>query len=126
MSTQTLYPTLRYRDTDAGLRWMLEVLGGEEVVVYRDDEGAIVHGEVRVAGGVVMFGPERHGEGPLQRAAGSGSLYAAVDDPDALHARAAAAGGEVVMGLHDTDYGSRDFSLRDPAGNLWSFGTYRP
>jgi uncharacterized glyoxalase superfamily protein PhnB len=23
-------------------------------------------------------------------------------------------------------YGSRDFALRDPDGNLWSFGTYRP
>ena len=30
------------------------------------------------------------------------------------------------MGLTDTDYGSRDFSVRDPEGNLWSFGTYRP
>ena len=25
----------------------------------------------------------------------------------------------------DTDYGSRDFTVRDPEGNLWSFGTYR-
>jgi uncharacterized glyoxalase superfamily protein PhnB len=31
-----------------------------------------------------------------------------------------------VHGLVDTDYGSRDFSVRDPEGNLWSFGTYRP
>ena len=26
---------------------------------------------------------------------------------------------------HDTDYGSRDFAVRDPEGNRWSFGTYR-
>jgi uncharacterized glyoxalase superfamily protein PhnB len=26
----------------------------------------------------------------------------------------------------DTDYGSRDFTVRDPEGNLWAFGTYRP
>jgi uncharacterized glyoxalase superfamily protein PhnB len=30
------------------------------------------------------------------------------------------------MELTDTDYGSRDFSARDPEGNLWTFGTYRP
>ena len=30
------------------------------------------------------------------------------------------------MGLTDTDYGSRDFSARDPEGNVWSFGTYAP
>jgi hypothetical protein len=29
------------------------------------------------------------------------------------------------MGLHDTDYGSRDFAVRVPEGNRLSFGTYR-
>ena len=29
------------------------------------------------------------------------------------------------MDLHETDYGSRDFAVRDPEGNRWSFGTYR-
>ena len=30
------------------------------------------------------------------------------------------------MAPTDQDYGSRDFSARDPEGNIWSFGTYRP
>jgi uncharacterized glyoxalase superfamily protein PhnB len=47
------------------------------------------------------------------------------DDPDGLFARATAAGAEVISGLHETDYGSRDFAVRDPEGNRWSFGTYR-
>lgn len=49
----------------------------------------------------------------------------ATDDPDGVFARAAEAGAEVVMLLTDQDYGSRDFSVRDPDGNIWSFGTYR-
>ena len=32
----------------------------------------------------------------------------------------------VVRELSDTDYGSREFSVRDPEGNVWSFGTYEP
>jgi uncharacterized glyoxalase superfamily protein PhnB len=52
--------------------------------------------------------------------------YVTVDDPDALHDRAVAAGAEIVMGLTDQDYGSREFAARDPHGNVWSFGTYRP
>jgi uncharacterized glyoxalase superfamily protein PhnB len=28
-------------------------------------------------------------------------------------------------GLTDKDYGSRDFGVRDPEGNQWTFGTYR-
>jgi uncharacterized glyoxalase superfamily protein PhnB len=42
-----------------------------------------------------------------------------------LHARVAAAGADITAAPHNTDYGSRDFSLRDPEGNRWSFGTYR-
>jgi uncharacterized glyoxalase superfamily protein PhnB len=46
------------------------------------------------------------------------------DDPDAIFARATAAGARVVRGLRDEDYGSRGFTVADPDGNLWSFGTY--
>ena len=55
---------------------------------------------------------------------GTFGAYVARDDPDGLHARAVAAGAEIVAGVYDTDYGSRD-SAHDPEGNRWSFGTYR-
>jgi uncharacterized glyoxalase superfamily protein PhnB len=51
--------------------------------------------------------------------------YLVCEDPDALFARATAAGAVVLADPHDTDYGSREFAVRDPEGNLWSFGTYR-
>jgi uncharacterized glyoxalase superfamily protein PhnB len=54
------------------------------------------------------------------------SVYVVVEDADAHHARAVAAGAEIVLPLRDQDYGSRDYSARDPEGNIWSFGTYRP
>jgi uncharacterized glyoxalase superfamily protein PhnB len=56
---------------------------------------------------------------------GSTGCYVVTDDPDGLFARAVAAGAEVLRPLEDTDYGSREFAVRDPEGNLWSFGTYR-
>jgi len=56
---------------------------------------------------------------------GSFGCYAVTSDPDGVHARAVAAGADVVTPLHDTDYGSREFAVRDPEGNRWSFGTYR-
>jgi uncharacterized glyoxalase superfamily protein PhnB len=49
-----------------------------------------------------------------------------VEDPDAHHARAKAAGADVIRELEDQDYGSRDYSARDFEGNTWSFGTYNP
>jgi uncharacterized glyoxalase superfamily protein PhnB len=36
------------------------------------------------------------------------------------------AGADIALELTDTDYGSRDFTVRDPEGNLWALGTYRP
>ena len=57
--------------------------------------------------------------------AGQCSAYIVVDEPDALCERVRAGGANVVVDLHDTDYGSRDFAIRDPEGNRWYFGTYR-
>jgi uncharacterized glyoxalase superfamily protein PhnB len=55
---------------------------------------------------------------------GGFTAYVVTADPDALYARAAAAGAEILDELHETDYGSRDFAASDPEGNRWSFGTY--
>ena len=54
------------------------------------------------------------------------SAYIIVKDADAHHARAVAAGAEVVYPLKDEDYGGRGYSCHDPEGHLWSFGTYDP
>jgi Glyoxalase-like domain len=66
-----------------------------------------------------MLGSDR--EDPYGKRAGQGWLYVAVEDPDAHCRRARAAGAEVMTELHDTDYGSRDYTARDPEGNIWSF-----
>jgi uncharacterized glyoxalase superfamily protein PhnB len=58
--------------------------------------------------------------------ANTGSCYAAVADIEALYARAKRAGARILGELERTDYGSLDFSARDPEGFLWHFGTYHP
>ena len=124
-----LYPTLRCHDADAMIAWLVDILGFTERVVYRD-AGVIHHAELAFGPSILMLGQERDdsygalvGDGAGRR---TDSLYVAVDDPDALHARVAASGAKIEMQLRDTDYGSRDFACRDPEGNLWTFGTYRP
>jgi uncharacterized glyoxalase superfamily protein PhnB len=49
-----------------------------------------------------------------------------VQDADNHHRQAVAAGAEMVMELQDQDYGSREYTARDPEGNFWSFCTYQP
>ena len=123
-----IYPALRYHDARAAIDWLGEAFGFTEKQVHEGDGGTIAHAELSVpGGGVLMLGSEPEGGDPRWGThAGQGWIYIAIENPDALHDRAVAAGAEIVMGLTDTDYGSRDFSARDPEGNLWSFGTYAP
>jgi uncharacterized glyoxalase superfamily protein PhnB len=122
-----VWPTLQARDARGLIRFLVDAFGFKEVVVYGEGE-RVDHAELAwPAGGGIMLGSAREpGEDhDWVLPPGSFGAYVVTDEPDALFARATAAGAEVLTGLHDTDYGSRDFSVRDPEGNHWSFGTYR-
>jgi uncharacterized glyoxalase superfamily protein PhnB len=123
-----IWPVLSYRDARAAIAFLRDAFGFEERAAYaRDDDPLIIeHAEMRwPLGGGVMFGTAGKDDGPFgARIPGNDSVYVVCDDPDALYERAIAAGAELVAGLKDEDYGSRGFTVRDPEGNLWSFGTY--
>lgn len=127
-STTAVWPVLTYRDARAAIEFLRDAFGFVERAAYaREDDPSIVeHAEMRwPLGGGVMFGTAGKDDGPFgSRATGNDSVYVVCDDPDALFERATAAGATVVQGLRDEDYGSRGFTVRDPEGNLWSFGTY--
>jgi uncharacterized glyoxalase superfamily protein PhnB len=121
-----VYPTIRYRNARAGINWLVEALGFEEhMVVPGEQEGSIAHAELKLGQGMVMVGDEQEGDS-VAKAAGAASAYIYVDDPDAAYARALEHGAEVLRELRDTLYGSREFSVGDPEGNVWSFGNYDP
>ncbi len=127
----TVWPTLRARDARGLIRFLVEAFGFEETAVYGDQpDGSgevVVHAELAwPLGGGVMLGSARSGpDDAWALTPGTAGCYVVTDDPDALHDRAVAAGAEVLQPLDDTDHGSRDFAVRDPEGNRWSFGTYR-
>lgn len=123
----TVWPALRYDDAPAALRFLVDVFGFREALVVPDDDGDIVHAELRwPEGGGVMFGSTAHSEdGHETMRPVTGHVYVVTDRVDEVHARVRAAGAEVTRELEDTDYGSHTFSARDPEGNHWTFGTYR-
>lgn len=125
-----LFPTLRCRDAQAMAAWLNDVLGFTEHAVYRDN-GVIQHAELAFGSSLLMIGQDRDDDygrlvGGGEAAGRTDALYLAVDDADAVHARAKAAGARIERDLQDTSYGSREFMCRDPEGNLWSVGTYWP
>ncbi len=122
-----VWPTLRARDARALIKFLVDAFGFEETAVYGEGD-RVDHAELGwPPGGGVMLGSARETDADDNwslRPGGFGA-YVVTDEPDALFARATAAGAEVLTELHETDYGSRDFAVRDPEGNRWSFGTYR-
>ena len=120
----SIYPVLRFADADKALRFLGEAFGFREVSVHRDDSGTIVHALMAWQEDLFMFSVSKGADDPFDL--GPSVIYVAVDDPDTHHDRAVGAGAEVVMELTDQDYGSREYSAKDPEGNVWCFGTYRP
>jgi uncharacterized glyoxalase superfamily protein PhnB len=124
---QHIFPGLRYRDASAAIEWLERAFGFEKRQVHEGPNGTIAHAELELGPGIIMLGSDKgDGDDPFGSRAGQGWVYVVIDDPDGHYERAKAAGAEIVMELTDTDYGSRDYSARDPEGNLWSFGTYLP
>ena len=122
-----IYPLVRYKNAGQAIDWLERAFGFERGAVHEGDDGTVVHAELRLGDHIIMLGSESDEPDPRWGPrAGAGWVYVAVDDADAAFARATAAGAEVVMALTDLDYGSRDFAVRDPEGNFWSFGTYGP
>ncbi|WP_369130508.1 VOC family protein [Modestobacter roseus] len=122
----TVWPAFRARDARALIRFLVDALGFEETAVYGEGP-AVQHAQLSwPPGGGVMLGSVRDvPDDPWPAQPGSAAAYLVTDDADAVHARAVGAGADVVQQLHDTDYGGREFAVRDPEGNLWSVGTYR-
>ncbi|MDV6012781.1 VOC family protein [Haloechinothrix sp. LS1_15] len=124
----TVWPCLRYDDAHGALRFLVDVVGFIRALVIPTGDADIEHAELRwPEGGAVMFGSAKRQRGTVHDVMRSGvnTVYVVTDHVDAIHERAAASGAEIAVEPHDTDFGSYTFTLRDPEGNLWTFGTYR-
>jgi uncharacterized glyoxalase superfamily protein PhnB len=122
---------LTYDDASAALDWLEQAFGFERASVHEGPDGTIAHAELKLDDGMIMLGTAGDNDlglkTPRELGAVNQGVYLIVDaDIDAHYERAVAADAVVVRALHDTDYGSRDYIVRDPEGNLWSVGTYRP
>ena len=121
----TVFPTLKYDDAHAAIDFLETTLGMTRHAVHETDSGQVAHAELRFLDAFVMLGSRGVGD-PKFEPGNPTVVYIAVDDVDSLFERAKQAGAKILMEPTDQDYGSRDFSLADPEGNVWAFGTYAP
>ena len=131
MTTQVLYPAMRYDDAHAAIAFLVSAFGFESHVVHVGPDDTVAHAQLALDGAIVMLGSAREGgvyPAKTPRALGgiTGSIYAYVADVDAHCARARAAGARIAMEPSDTEYGSREYSAYDCEDYWWTFGTYHP
>ena len=154
-TTARIFPFLRYDDAPAAFEWLARAFGFEKQMLVPGPGGTIAHAQLRYGGSLIMIasaGDEekliqistarddarnligtasardddmKHKSSAVVRGASQG-IYVLVDDVDAHHDRAKAAGAEIIMALEETAHGAREYMARDLEGHLWSFGTYAP
>ena len=123
-----VWPTFVYNDALAAIAFLEDAFGFSRTIVVANerDDTIVEHAQLRwpEGGGVMLGSSGRPGNPFAARPTGVGSAYVVTAEPDAVHERAIAAGAEIFQPLTDESYGNRSFSVKDPEGNVWSFGSY--
>ncbi len=110
----TVTPWIISPDTARLIDYVRAAFGAEELFRLAGASGAVEHAEVRIGDAVVMMFDSRP-EWPPTPA----FLRLFVDDADAVHRQAVAAGGTSVTEVTHLHFGDRVGRIRDPLGNLW-------
>lgn len=129
--SSTVIPTLRYRDAQAAIEYLQNVLGFDAQLVVEGEGNIIEHAQLAHGTGMVMIGSMQDNE--FQRTVdagrnptGGGAVYIIVEDVYAHADHARTYGAHIVMEPEEQDYGGAAYTLRDHEGNIWSFGSYDP
>jgi uncharacterized glyoxalase superfamily protein PhnB len=126
---QTIFPILRYNDARGAIRSLCATFGFVELFSVPGSGGFVRHAQLKFGTNVIMLGSARPDErmaSPQVLGAATQGLCVYVDDVDAHFERARSAGAEIATPPKDTDFGSREYHVRDLEGHPWTFSTYLP
>jgi uncharacterized glyoxalase superfamily protein PhnB len=125
---QTVFPILRYDDARGAIRWLCATFGFVELFSVPESGENVRHAQLKLGTNVIMLGSVRADDGLAspQVTTATQALYVYVEDLEAHYERARLAGAEITSAPKDTDFGSREYHVRDPEGHPWTFGTYLP
>jgi uncharacterized glyoxalase superfamily protein PhnB len=99
--------------------FLTAAFAAEILRVYADDEGAILHAEMRIGDSVMMLANSNPDWPAIQA-----TLHLYVPDADAVYKQALAAGGTSVQAPSEREGDpDRRGTVQDPFGNTWSLGT---
>jgi PhnB protein len=116
----SMYPRLVVADATRAIEFYVSALGAVETARHTDDNGKIIHSELKL--GTLMFAvKDEDGGDPGPTRLGGSPVILALDvtNADAVGEAMIAAGATVIYPIQDWDYGARAGRLADPFGHLW-------
>jgi PhnB protein len=119
-----IIPYIFYRDLPAALEWLARAFGFAEEMRTGTPSGGM-HAQMRFDGQRIMMGQGARQWGmvsPREADSATMGVFIYLEDVDAHHARAEAAGAEIVQPPHNESYG-RTYTARDLDGHPWFFTT---
>jgi len=114
-----LTPGMNLKGAAKAIEFFENVFGAEVVEKYEAPNGQLVHIDMKIAGGHIMFAEAVRD--PVQTV--HAMIY--VTDCDAVFKRAVDAGATVQRPLADQFYGDRSGTVVDPFGNRWTIATHK-
>lgn len=115
---RTVTPYLLVRDARALIEFVERAFDGEVVRRWDKPDGTVRHAEVRIGDSRIMLADANEKWPPMPA-----MVHLYVDDADAVHRRALAAGATSIQEPEDMPYGDRSGGVRDACGNLWWLAT---
>ncbi|MGI6368499.1 MAG: VOC family protein [Anaerolineae bacterium] len=119
----TIAPWLAVQGGARAVAFYAEAFGAVEIYHVESPDGAVVS-RLSVQGAEFWLSdesPEHGNPSPLRLGASPVRIILTVADPDAMYARAVAAGARVVSPIAG-EHGWRSGRLRDPFGHDWEIG----
>jgi uncharacterized glyoxalase superfamily protein PhnB len=120
--TQIITPYLLYEDGEAAIEFLTRAFGFREVERATGAAGGL-HAELELpqAGARLYLGQPVSGYRNPAAVGRTSLVHVIVEDVEAHHDRARAAGATITEELVDLPFGHRRYTCRDPQGHEWSF-----
>jgi PhnB protein len=123
----TITPYLAVDDASAAIDFYQRALGAKERVRMAGPGDSVMHAELEIGDSLVMLSdpfPQASTKPPKELGGTSVSIFAYVEDIDALYKQAIGAGATSLMEPDDMFWGDRFGSVQDPFGHSWTIATH--
>lgn len=115
-----ILPHVMYRNVAEAIAWLSQAFGFVEHYRYGPEPSGA---QMRLGSAFIML-KAASGASPAELGYGTQSLTVFVEDVEAHHARAKAAGATIVEFPHEAEYGEFQYAALDLDGHHWLFSRH--